>query len=121
MAIFGINWKGTQGALGDFDVLEMVEGLPGYDHFVKTHRVVHVWFVLLSVRILCVHAVSQSCPTLSDSIDWSPPVPLSIGLSRQEYWSRLQLPTGIDPMSLEPPALVGRFFTTGTPGKPYVC
>ena len=59
--------------MGDFDVLEMVEGLPGYDHFVKTHRVVHVWFVLLSVRILCVHAVSQSCPTLSDSIDWSPP------------------------------------------------
>ena len=49
MAIFGINWKRTQGALGDFNVLEMVEGLPGYDHFVKTHRVVHVWFVLLSV------------------------------------------------------------------------
>ena len=48
-------------------------------------------------------------------------VPLSIGLSRQEYWSRLQLPTGINPMSLEPPALVGRFFTTETPGKPYVC
>ena len=71
MAIFGINWKRTQGALGDFNVLEMVEGLPGYDHFVKTHRVVHVWFVVLSVCILCVHAVSQSC--LSDSMDWSPP------------------------------------------------
>ena len=73
MAIFGINWKGIQGALGDFYVLEMVEGLPGYDHFVKTQWVVHVWFVLLSVCILCVHAVSQSCLTLSDSMDWSPP------------------------------------------------
>ena len=38
---------------------------------------------------------------------------------RQEYWSRLPFPTlgdlsdpGIKPMSLVPPALAGKFFTT---------
>ena len=45
--------------------------------------------------------------------------PLSMGFSRQEYWSGLPcappetLPDpGIEPMSLISPALVGRFFTT---------
>ena len=49
--------------------------------------------------------------------------PLSLGFSRQEYWSGLpafpspgDLPDpGIDPWS---PALAGRFFTTEPPGKP---
>ena len=49
--------------------------------------------------------------------------PLSMGLSRQEYWSGLPFPSpgdlpdpGIEPMS---PALTGRFFfTTEPPGKP---
>ena len=43
--------------------------------------------------------------------------PLSIGLSRQEYWSGLPPPgdlpnQGIQPRSLRSPALIGRFFTT---------
>ena len=37
---------------------------------------------------------------------------LSMGFSRQEYWSK------IEPTSLVPPALAGRFFTTEPPGKP---
>ena len=44
--------------------------------------------------------------------------PLSMGLSRQDYWSRLPFPTpgdlpdpGIKPVSLESPALAGRFFS----------
>ena len=55
--------------------------------------------------------------------------PLSMGLSRQEYWSGLLFPslgnhpigctqslhTETEPM---PPALAGRFFTTEPPGKP---
>ena len=48
--------------------------------------------------------------------------PLSMGFSRQEYWSGLPFPSpgdlpdpGIVPMS---PALAGGFFTTETPGKP---
>ena len=51
----------------------------------------------------------------------TPQVPLSIGFSRQEYWSRLScLPPGdlpnprIEPASLMSPALAGGFFTTST-------
>ena len=47
--------------------------------------------------------------------------PLSIGFSRQEYWSGLPCPppgdlpnSGIEPVSLMTPALAGRFFTTST-------
>ena len=47
--------------------------------------------------------------------------PLSMGLFRQEYWSRLPFPflgdlpnPGIEPTS---PASAGRFFTTEPPGK----
>ena len=48
--------------------------------------------------------------------------PLSVGFSRQEYWSGLPFPTlgdlpdpGIKPAFLTSPALAGRFFTTGKP------
>ena len=47
--------------------------------------------------------------------------PLSVGFSRQEYWSGLPCPPpedlpnpGIEPMSLMSPALAGWFFPTGT-------
>ena len=50
---------------------------------------------------------------------------LSMGFSRQEYWSGLlcqsmgDLPhPRIEPTSLSSPALAGRFFTTELPGKP---
>ena len=46
-------------------------------------------------------------------------VPLSVRFSRHEYWSGLPFPSprdfpdpGIEPMSLESPALAGGFFTT---------
>ena len=35
----------------------------------------------------------QSCLTLCNRIDGSPPAPLSLGFSRQEYWSRLPFPS----------------------------
>ena len=48
--------------------------------------------------------------------------PLSMGFSRQDYWSGLPFPSprdlphpDIKPAS---PALTGRFFTTEPPGKP---
>ena len=51
--------------------------------------------------------------------------PLSMGFSRQEYWSGLSFPSledlpgpGIEPMPPVFPALAGKFFTTGPPGKP---
>ena len=52
--------------------------------------------------------------------------PLPMGMSRQEYWSGLPLPTpgdfpdpGLKPTSPAPPALAGRLFTTAPPGKPF--
>ena len=51
--------------------------------------------------------------------------PLSVGFSRQEYWSGLPFPPagdlpdpGIVPKSLASPALAGRFFTTSAIGEP---
>ena len=51
--------------------------------------------------------------------------PLSMGFSRQEYWSGLPFPPpgylpnpGVKPVSPVSPALAGRFFTTEPPGKP---
>ena len=35
----------------------------------------------------------QSCPTLCDPIDGSPPGSLILGFSRQEYWSGLPFPS----------------------------
>ena len=51
--------------------------------------------------------------------------PLSMGLTKQEYWSGLPFPTpgdlpnpGIEPASLVSTALAGGFFVTELPGKP---
>ena len=54
-----------------------------------------------------------------------PDSPLSVELSRQEYWRGLPFPPpgdlpnpGIEPVSLASPALEGGFFTTVPPAKP---
>ena len=55
--------------------------------------------------------------------------PLSMGFSRQEYWSGLPFPPpgdlpnpDIEPASLMSPALVGGFFTTSTTWEaPEIC
>ena len=65
------------------------------------------------------------CSVMSDSLTphgLQPcQAPLSMGFSRQEYWSGLPFPfpgnlpdSGIEPMSLVSPALAGGFFTTST-------
>ena len=57
------------------------------------------------------------------AIIWTvaPQAPLSMGFSRQEYWSGWPFPSpgdipnpGIKPASLTSPALAGGFFTTNT-------
>ena len=61
------------------------------------------------------------------AISWTvaPQAPLSLGFSRQEYWSGLSFPSpgdlpnpGIEPTSPASPELAGRFFITEPPGKP---
>ena len=69
--------------------------------------------------VVVVHA--QSCLTLCDAMDYSPPGSSAHGLSRQEHWSGLPGPPPgdlSDPGSEPgPPALAGRFLTTAPPGK----
>ena len=48
------------------------------------------------VMCLCAQSL-QLCPTLCDSMDCSPPSPLSLGFSRQEYWSGVPCPPPGDP------------------------
>ena len=73
------------------------------------------------------HAQLLSCVRLSVTL-WTVAcqAPLSMELSRQKYWSGLPCPPpghlpdpGIKSISLESPALVGGFFTTEPPGKPF--
>ena len=65
----------------------------------------------------------QSCPTLCNPELWTIAhhAPLSMGFSRQEYWSGLPCPPpgdlsdpGIKTGALESRALAGGFFTTRT-------
>jgi len=57
-------------------------------------------------------SVSQLCPTLVTPLDYRHQAPLSMEFSRQEYWNGLpflppedRLHPGIEPISLESPAL----------------
>ena len=75
---------------------------------------------MILCALLLLHAKSlQSCPTLCNPMDYSCQAPLSVGFSRQEYWSGLPCPPpthlpnpGIEPVSLTCLALAGNFFTT---------
>ena len=73
-----------------------------------------------------IYYVAKSCPTLF-ATPWTVArqAPLSMGFSRQDYWSGLPCPPpgdlpnpGMEPTSLLSPALAGGFFTTSAPGKP---
>ena len=67
--------------------------------------------------------VTQSCPTLCNPMDCSPPDSLSMEFSRQEYWSGLPFPSpgdlpnsGIEPRS---PVLHADSLPSVPPGKPF--
>ena len=79
------------------------------------------WFSLH----LCMCAKSlQLCLTLCDLMNVALQAPLSVGFSRQEYWSGLLCPPsgdllypGIKLATPASPALIGQLFTTEPPGK----
>ena len=80
---------------------------------VKAHVRACILNYFCSVR-LCVTLQTLACQA-----------PLSMGFSRQEYWSELPCPplrdfpdSGTEPVSLTSPVLAGGFFTTEPPGKP---
>ena len=70
-----------------------------------------------------------SCSVVSDSLTtpWTVArqAPLSIGFSRQEYWSGLPFPSlwDLPNLEIEPasPALAGGFFTTETVNEGVMC
>ena len=79
-----------------------------------------LFYALLSFAI-SVCSIAQSCLTLHDSWTVAHQGRLSLGFSRQEYWSGLPFPplgdlfdSGIECMS---PALSGGFFTIEPCGK----
>ena len=47
-------------------------------------------FLLQRMKVKSESEVAQSCLTLSDPMDWAP---LSMGFSKQEYWSGVPLPS----------------------------
>ena len=54
-------------------------------------------FLLQYMKVKSESEVAQLCPTLSDPMDQAP---LSMGFSRQEYWSGVPLPSPLLPLSL---------------------
>ena len=80
----------------------------------------------LSIYTGCV--LSRAVMSDSFVVPWTVarPTLLSMGFSRQEYWSGLPFPSpgdlpdpGIEPQYPVSPALAGRFFSTAPPGKSY--
>ena len=66
--------------------------------------------------------VAQSCPTLCNPMDYSPPGSSIYGILQEEYWSGLPIPSpgdlpdpGIEPKS---PTLQADALTSEPPGKP---
>ena len=75
----------------------------------------------IAVVVLC----AQLCLTLQSDGQSLHRAPLSMGFSRQEYWSGLPFPTpgdlpdpAVEPTSLASSALANGFFSTAPPGKP---
>ena len=70
----------------------------------------------------------QLCSALATLWTIAYQAPVSMGFSRQEYWSGLPCPPpgdlpnpGIEPGSLISLALAGRFFTTSTTSEAPIC
>ena len=84
------------------------------------------WKMRIDTCLLHACVLSNFSPVQLSAMLWTVAhqSPLPMGLSRQEYWSRLPCPPsghlpypGIEPttlMSLNPPTLAGRFFITST-------
>ena len=94
-----------------------------YNFFIFKYKNIYFWLplVFIAVSLSQFSSVAQSCLT-----PWivACQASLSMGVSRQEYWSGLPFPRagdlphpGTEPESLAPPALAGRFFPPGPPGK----
>ena len=73
-------------------------------------------FLLQCMKVKSQCEVTQSCLTISDPMDCSLPGSLSMGFSRQEYWSGVPQPS---PFLKNTTALMG--LPGGTSGKEPIC
>ena len=76
----------------------------------------------------CCYLVTESCLTLCDPMDRSPPGSSVLGISQARILEKVAFPplrelpySGIEPKSPESSPLAGVFFTPEPPGKPMVC
>ena len=81
----------------------------------------------ISRSFTCMRARSlQSCPTLCDRMDCSPPGSSVLGILQARILGWVACPppghlydSGMEPAALKSPALAGGVFTTGPPGRPF--
>ena len=88
----------------------------------KMHSSLILSRVIMGSLIYYVCMRAQSCLTLCGPMDCSLPSSSVSGISQQEFWRGFSFPApgylpdpGTEPVSLVPPAQVGRFFTTTPP------
>ena len=91
-----------------------------WDYTEKT-QITNILFLFILIKVKSESEVAQSCPTLCDPWTVAHQAPLSLGFSRQEYWSGLpflspgDLPDpGIESRS---PTLQADALTSVPPGK----
>ena len=82
-----------------------------------------IWVQIEVSFVVCLF--TQSCPTLCDPLDCSPPGSSVHRIFQQEYWSGLPFPAPKDllnprtePLSLESPELQADYLPTKATGKP---
>ena len=103
-------------------VILLIDFFFNYWSIVDLYCCVSFWYMAQWLSYISVRAESlQLCPAFCNSMDCKLRGSSIHGFSRQEYWSELPCPlpgdfpdSGIEPVSLMSPALVGGFFTTGT-------
>ena len=90
------------------------------------YRLNDYWLRSSSGQRANVCSVAQSCPTVCDPMDHSPPGSPVRGFPRQEHWSGLPFPSPsassfflTKGITHESPALAVGFFTAKPPEKPY--
>ena len=57
--------------------------------YIYIYIYIHIY---IYIAVVAIAKSLQSCSTVGDPIDGSHQVPLSLGFSRQEHWSRLPFP-----------------------------
>ena len=95
--------------------------------YIHTYVCIYVLFqILLPYKLLCCLCVISCVQLFATPWTVAHQAPLSMGFSRQEYWSGLPFPapgdlsdSGIKPGSPASPSLAGGFFTTALLGKPH--